>query len=94
MSIHGQTEKVYSPETLAQHWNCNPATVRKLCAEKKLEHFRLGKLYRIKASHVSKYECLMSQSVVSAEDSVSTGPDLTANESVMVLKHAPERKRK
>lgn len=47
----------YSPETLADRWGCSAQKVRNMIAAGELAGFRLGKLIRIPASEVERYEC-------------------------------------
>ena len=50
-------EKPYSPETLAQRWGCSAEKVRLMCRDGEIASFRLGKLIRIPAAEVERYEC-------------------------------------
>lgn len=48
----------YSVPTLAQHWGCAPDTVYSLIKGGDLQAFRVGgKLLRIRAEEVERYEC-------------------------------------
>lgn len=50
-------EALFTPATLAKRWECSDKHVRNLIAAGKLECFRLGgKLVRIRASDVEKFE--------------------------------------
>ena len=58
----------FSPETLAERWNCSPEKVRQMVRAGELQGFRLGKLIRIPATEVERIECLNGDSS-STEDS-------------------------
>jgi excisionase family DNA binding protein len=47
----------YSPETLADRWGCSAEKVRLMYRAGELAGFRLGKLIRIPAAEVERYEC-------------------------------------
>lgn len=49
--------KPYSPETLADRWGCSAEKVRLMYRAGELPGFRLGKLIRIPANEVERYEC-------------------------------------
>ena len=49
--------KPYSPETLADRWGCSAEKVRLMYRDGELAGFRLGKLIRIPAAEVERYEC-------------------------------------
>jgi excisionase family DNA binding protein len=49
--------KPFSPETLAERWGCSAEKVRQMVHRGELRGFRLGKLIRIKAIEVERYEC-------------------------------------
>jgi excisionase family DNA binding protein len=51
------TAKPYSPETLADRWGCSAEKVRLMTRTGELASFRLGKLIRIPAAEVERYEC-------------------------------------
>lgn len=50
-------ERPYSPETLADRWGCSAEKVRLMYRNGELPGFRLGKLIRIPAAEVERYEC-------------------------------------
>lgn len=52
----------YSPETLATRWDCSAEKVRRMVHTGELAGFRLGKLIRIPAQEVERYECLTTPS--------------------------------
>lgn len=48
---------VYTPETLADRWQCSPRHVRNMIRDGRLPGFRLGgKLLRIRAGDVEEFE--------------------------------------
>jgi excisionase family DNA binding protein len=47
----------YSPETLAERWRCSAEKVRIMYRNGEIAGFRLGKLIRIPAAEVERYEC-------------------------------------
>ena len=53
--------KPFSPETLAERWGCSAEKVRQMVHRGELQGFRLGKLIRIKAVEVERYECAQTQ---------------------------------
>ena len=47
----------FTPETLAQRWDCSPEHVRALCKTGRLDHFRVGRsLFRIPVAAVAAFE--------------------------------------
>ncbi|WP_425331062.1 helix-turn-helix domain-containing protein [Phaeobacter italicus] len=82
----------FTPETLGHRWDVSATTIRNMCNQGELKHFRLGRLYRIPATVVEEMEqCQTSASDVSGADSASIGMK-AASEDVIALRHAPERK--
>lgn len=52
------TQAVFDVPSLAQHWGCGTDTIYALVRSGELQHFKLGgKLIRIRADAVEKYEC-------------------------------------
>jgi excisionase family DNA binding protein len=51
------SNRPFSPETLASHWGCSAEKIRIMCKRGELASFRLGKLIRIPAAEVERYEC-------------------------------------
>lgn len=49
-------KRPYSPETLAKRWQCSGAHVRAMIRRGELQAFRLGKLLRIPAAEVERWE--------------------------------------
>ena len=54
-------EQPYTPETLAERWDCSAEKIRQMCHRGELPAFRLGKLIRIRAIEVERYECERTQ---------------------------------
>ncbi|MCW0235304.1 MAG: helix-turn-helix domain-containing protein [Ferrovibrio sp.] len=51
------TQKPFSPETLAERWGCSSRHVRTLLKSGKIKGFQLGgKLWRISAAEVERIE--------------------------------------
>lgn len=46
----------YSPETLGERWGCSAEKIRMMFHAGELAGFRLGKLIRIPASEVERFE--------------------------------------
>jgi excisionase family DNA binding protein len=64
---------VFTPRTLAQRWDCSERHVRALISEGELRAFRLGgKLLRIAAAEVERYECQTTRSDGSGDGSASS----------------------
>jgi excisionase family DNA binding protein len=61
----------YSPETLADRWGCSAEKVRIMYRNGELPGFRLGKLIRIPAAEVERYECQNTPSPCTEESSPS-----------------------
>lgn len=72
-------ERPYSPETLADRWGCSAEKVRLMYRNGELPGFRLGKLIRIPAAEVERYECQNTPSPDTAESSPSLGASLDEN---------------
>lgn len=65
---------VYDVPTLAERWACSIGTIRSLVASGELPSFKLGgKLVRIRADDVEKYECRNIASNDTAGSSPSSG---------------------
>lgn len=63
--------KPFSPETLADRWGCSAAKVRTMYRDGELSGFKLGKLIRIPAAEVERYECQTIPSPCTEENSPS-----------------------
>lgn len=55
-------QKPFSPQTLADRWGCSPDKIRIMYRAGELAGFTLGKLIRIPAQEVERYECLSGDS--------------------------------
>jgi excisionase family DNA binding protein len=55
--------KPFTPESLAERWSCSAEMVRQMIHRGELPAFRLGggKLFRIQATEVERYECAHTQ---------------------------------
>lgn len=76
--------KPFSPETLAERWGCSAEKVRGMYRSGELPGFRLGKLIRIPANEVERYECQSTPSHGTEESLQSLGAsqdDRTRDES-------------
>jgi len=71
--------KPFSPETLAERWDCSAETVRRMYHHGELVGFRLGKLIRIPANEVERYECQITES--SCTEGSSPSPTTTQTKS-------------
>jgi excisionase family DNA binding protein len=67
------TAKPFSPQSLAERWGCSAEKVRQMVRRDELAGFRLGKLIRIAAIEVERYECLNTAS----SSTESNGPSPT-----------------
>ncbi|WP_020038678.1 helix-turn-helix domain-containing protein [Salipiger mucosus] len=89
------TARPYTPQALAERWQCSAETIRQMVKRGQLPGFRAGRMIRIPSQAVEDYECQTSASEDYAEDSASIGEIRTPeSEPVISLRHAPERKRK
>ena len=68
--------KPYSPQTLAERWSCSSEKIRLMCRNEELAWFQLGKLIRIPAAEVERYECQNIASPGTVENSPSHGESL------------------
>ena len=72
------TPKPFSPQTLAERWDCSSETVRTMCHSGAIGWFPVGKLIRIPAAEVERFECQTTDS--SSTEDVSASPTPTPNE--------------
>ncbi|ASK88508.1 hypothetical protein [Sphingorhabdus sp. SMR4y] len=68
------TAKPYSPQTLAERWGCSDEKIRLMYRSGELAGFTLGKLIRIPAHEVERYECLTGDLPDTEENGRSLGP--------------------
>jgi excisionase family DNA binding protein len=59
----------FSPETLAERWGCSAEKVRQMFHQGELAGFRLGKLIRIPANEVERFEAACSQETMNINSS-------------------------
>lgn len=76
--------KPFSPEMLAERWDCSAETVRNLIRRNELPAFRVGKMMRIRADVVGDYECGKLASGDCGEDTASIGAMPTGTEPVFI----------
>ena len=67
----------FSPQTLADRWGCSAEKIRCMCKNGELASFTLGKLIRIPAHEVERYECQTTPSPDTGENGLS--PSQTVN---------------
>lgn len=68
------SERPYTPERLAERWECSPQHIYNLLGRGDLHGFKLGgKLWRIAASEVERIECQTTASESSRADLSSSG---------------------
>ena len=86
----------FTPDALADRWGVSSETVRQLIKRGDLPGFRVGRMFRIPAQAVEDFEqCQTSASDGSEAASASTGETTQQDDgSAIVLRQAPERKRK
>jgi excisionase family DNA binding protein len=66
------SERPYTPETLAERWQCSPETVRLLLVSGDLRGWKIGgKLWRISSDAVEEYEGQQQQQIAPSSDSES-----------------------
>jgi excisionase family DNA binding protein len=53
------SEKPFTPESLGERWSCSAEKVRQMVHRGELLGFRLGKLIRIPAVEVERFECAL-----------------------------------
>lgn len=51
-----EDRRPYTPDQLAERWGCPGETVRQMCRTGRLRSFVVGKMYRITAAEVDRYE--------------------------------------
>ena len=81
----------YTPEMLADRWDCSPETVRAMIRSGTLPAFRVGRMMRITAKAVEDYECGTIGSGASRDDSSSFGMTMTEPGDVIALRHTRRR---
>ncbi|MFV0245142.1 MAG: helix-turn-helix domain-containing protein [Qingshengfaniella sp.] len=81
----------YTPELLADRWDCSAETVRDMIRRGVLPAFRVGRMMRIAAQVVEDYECGTIESGVSRDASSSCGTTRTEPGDVIALRHTRKR---
>lgn len=69
--------RAYTVATLAREWECSEGVIRKLIADNRLAHFRVGILIRIPAEEVRRFECQnipSNDSAAASRSSIETPP--------------------
>jgi excisionase family DNA binding protein len=69
--------KPFSPETLAERWGCSAEKIRQMFHQGELAGFRLGKLIRIPANEVERFEAACTQSPVNTNSFATVGNTLS-----------------
>ena len=64
-------QKPFTPDTLAKRWGCSATKVRQMIKEGELAGFRLGKLIRIPAIEVQRFESELTAAATAAATSSS-----------------------
>ncbi|WP_410901530.1 helix-turn-helix domain-containing protein [Rhodovulum sp. FJ3] len=90
------TRPPFTAGDLAVRWQCSETQVREMCRSGMLEHFKIGKMYRILQSAVEEFElCQTSQSDGSGVGFASSGQTpKQESDGAISLKHARERRPK
>jgi excisionase family DNA binding protein len=68
-SLPERPRRAFTVASLAAEWECSEGVIRKLIADGKLGHFRIGALIRIPSEEVSRFECQNIASNDSGADS-------------------------
>lgn len=64
----------FTPETLAERWDCSPEHVRTLCKQGRLRSFKIGRgLYRVPPDAVTEYEARAWNSGSTEDGGTPTG---------------------
>jgi excisionase family DNA binding protein len=76
----------FSPETLAERWGCSAEKVRQMFHRGELAGFRLGKLIRIPAIEVERFEaeCSQTQQDINSSNIAGNTPSRSAGAPVVV----------
>ena len=69
--------KPFTPESLAERWSCSAEKVRQMVRRGELMAIRLGKLIRIPAIEVERFECLGPRPVNNMNSSPTVGSSLS-----------------
>ena len=84
----------FTPDQLADRWQCSAETIRQMVRRGELRAFRTGRMIRIPRDAVMEHEeCQSSQSDDSKGDSVPSGAiPRPADAGAIVLRQAQQRK--
>lgn len=88
------TPRPFTPDMLAERWQCSAETIRQMVKAGDLRGFRVGRMIRIPYEAVEEIECQTSASDACEVDIASTGPTRRASESVISLRHAPAKRQR
>ncbi len=84
----------YTPETLADRWQCSPRHIRNMIRDGRLRGFRVGgKLIRIRARVVEEFEQCQDTDLDDTEDNGQQSPEQEQAESVVRLARIERRQR-
>lgn len=83
--------KPFTPETLAEHWDCSAETIRQMVSRGELPAFRVGRMIRITQKAVEDHECKNIESDGSMGDLSSHGPMQTASADAIALRLRRQR---
>lgn len=73
-------QRPYSPETLANRWGCSAEKIRRMVHSRQLASFRLGKLIRIPAAEVERFECQQTTPSEDTEENSQSSTPTTADD--------------
>lgn len=76
----------FTPDQLAERWQCSAETVRQLARRGELPSFRVGKMYRFPKSAVEEYEARLAEPL-------RRDPTPTWDVEAVTIKHARPRGR-
>lgn len=88
------TMRPYTPDSLAERWQCSAETVRQMIKRGELRAFRVGVMYRVPVDAVEEYECRTLPSGDFAAVSALSGAMPAASGTAISLRHATERRQK
>jgi len=81
-----QPARLYTPESLAERWQCSAAHVRAMIRRGELIHFRLGKLLRISAEEVARCESQGSSDTWGSSPSDSSTPRMDSGGAIRLAR--------
>lgn len=86
--------KPFTPEALADRWDCSAETIRQMIHRGELTGFRVGRMIRIPADAVEKHECANTELGGSMAASPSHGDSKMGAGGGFALMHSRERQQK